>query len=59
MNAIGWLLTGFGVLVVIGGAIAVYFLVPVWRCPECESYRIAEDGDSLSCLECGHEWVAR
>jgi hypothetical protein len=59
MNAVGWLLVGFGITVVIGGVVAIWKLIPSWQCPECFSYRITESGDSLSCLECGHEWVAR
>jgi hypothetical protein len=59
MNAVGYLLISFGVLVVLGGAVAIWKLVPVWQCPECFSYRIVEADESLSCTECGHEWVAR
>jgi hypothetical protein len=64
MTDVGWLLIGFGVTVVIGGAIAIWFLVPAFQCPVCNSYKVkeleTELGKMLHCEneECKAEWRA-
>jgi hypothetical protein len=61
MSTLDWCILGF---FVVAGGIALWYVTPVWQCPVCHSYNVAEskvDGvDYLMCLNdsCRHEWRA-
>lgn len=54
------------VATLIGCAIGVRWLLsaslPLWCCPECGSYNVAEGNEeadeALTCEECGHTWLS-
>lgn len=56
-----------GILIILGliaAGTAIWFITPVWQCPVCHSYKVAEheiDGEQwLECEneQCRHGWRA-